>query len=119
MAKAITFNTGTQDVTLNIQHVQEMPLNDRNLLRIKISEEDHTYDEVKQLRQNASAIVLKENEEVKSEYFGYTNNAQNGIINNEKGIFTVDLTKADANTVDIQKLNDTVEDILMILMDME
>lgn len=119
MAKAITFNTGTKDVTLSIQYIQEMPLNDRNLLRIKISEEDHTYDEIKQLRQNVSTIILKEGDETKSEYFGYTNNAQNGIINNENGIFTVDLTKADANTVDIKKLNDTVEDILMILMDME
>ena len=117
--KTLTFNTGTKDVTLNVQHVQEMPLNDRNLLRIKVSEEEHAYDEVKQLRQNVSTIVLKEDNETKSEYFGYTNNAQNGIINNENGIFTVDLTKADANTVDIKKLNDTVEDILMILMDME
>ena len=118
MAKVIIFNTGVEEATLSIASIQEMNLGDRNLLRIKISDTEHSYDEVKQLRQNISTIILKEDDEIKSEYFGYTDNARNGIINNENGIFTIDLLKADPNTVDIKKLNDTVEDILMMLMDM-
>lgn len=118
MAKTITFNTGTEEVVLSITSIQEMALNDRNLLRVRISEDDHSYDEVKKLRSNVSAIICKEDDVVKSEYLGFTNNAQNGIINNENGIFTVDLTKADANTTNIAKLNDAVEDILLMLMDM-
>lgn len=72
MAKTITFNNGTQDVTLTVEDVFPSREDGQNVLKVIIAEKNHTYDDVCELKKCTSDIVYTVDGEVKAEYKGYT-----------------------------------------------
>lgn len=118
MAKKIVFNNGTEDVTLNITNCFAYSYNaEKNVLKIEINENAHSYDEIAALKLNSGSINLFENDDLKSEYTGYTLGAEGFTCNYSKGVFSVELERKNEVDIRIDAIWESIGDILDIIME--
>lgn len=115
----IKFSNGKKDVTLNVQSIVGIDMGSKTLLRIAIPESQHTFEEVAELKKNAGTIEVYENETLKTEYYGFDLGVRGFLCNNENEMFTVDLTQRSSLDTRLSILEDTVEEIMGMLMDMD
>ena len=119
MIKTVRFMDGTKEVTLNVTSCQSYTLNAfKNVLRIEISEAAHSYEDVVQLKKVIGSIGYREDNVLKAEYEGYTLGSEGFNVNYANGTFTVELTQETSYEIRIGRLEETVEEIMGMLMEM-
>ena len=115
----IKFDNGKKEVTLNTEYVTAIDTGNKTILRIVIPESEHTFEDVSQLRKNTGSIQLFEGDVQKSEYYGFDLGTDGFLCNNDHERFTVDLTQRSKLDDRLTILENTVEEIMGMLMDMD
>ena len=119
MIKTITFNDGTKEVTLEVISCRSYTLNAfKNVLRIEIAENTHSYENVAQLKNVVGSIKYYEDNILKSEYEGYILGSEGFNVNYTNGIFTAELAQETSYEIRLTRLEETVEEIMGMLMEM-
>ncbi len=112
----IKFNNGTEEKALNVQNCFVYTYNAvKTVLKLIISESNHAYAEVAELKNCTGKICLYEGEELKSEYTGYNLGAEGFTCNYTNGTFNVELTHEGSTELRLSALESTIDDILAIL----
>lgn len=120
MVKTITFNNGDHDVTLTVRNCFSYVYNAfKNVLKIEISESDHSYNEVAELKECAGKIDYAVDGEVKAEYEGYNLGAEGFSVNYANGVFSVEMAQETSYEIRLSRLENTTERIMMMLMVMQ
>lgn len=87
MTKQIKIN----DNVLTVLEVYPyMYQNNKEVIRIKISEENHTYSDIEILKTGTDTIEYLEDDTIKNEYTGYTEDYRTTFYN---GIWSIELTR--------------------------
>ena len=105
MEKQIKFG----ETTLTVLDVYPyMYPNNREVLRIKISEEDHSYEEITALRSGTDNMAYTEGGVTKNEYTGYTGGYMSSFAS---GIWDIELERK----TELQRTVDMHEDAIIEL----
>lgn len=117
MAKQITFNNGTDEITLTVQNAFTYVYNAmKTVLKVVINESDHTYAEIAELKNCADKISYYVDGELKAEYEGYCLGNEGFNLNYKDGVFNVELTQETSYEVRLSRLENTTERIMLMLM---
>lgn len=117
--KQITFNNGTEDVTLTIQNIFAYTYNaTKNVLKISVSEADHTFEEIAELKKCTGKIVFTEDGSVKSEYTGYKTGDRGFICNYAGGVFDVEVERESALDIRIDIVDGLIEELNEVLLEL-
>ncbi len=117
--KQIKFNNGKKEVMLNVEHITGIDMGSKTILRITIPESEHTFAEVAELKKNTGTIEVYELGELKTEYCGFDIGTKGFMCNNAQETFTVDLTQRSDTDTRLSILENTVEEIMGMLIDMD
>ena len=93
----------------------------KEVLRIEVLEEKHTFDELLALKDNKSDIIYFENDVEKVRYQGYY---QDFVCNYQSGIYSIEITRVsqtDLKVIELEnqlKQTNATTDYLLMLTDM-
>lgn len=117
--KTITFNNGTEEITLVVQKCFAYTYNAmKTVLKLNIAESDHSFAEVSKLKENKGTIVYREDGEVKTEYDGYTLGAVPFKCNYSNGSFDIEMNREDGTEIRLQQLELAFDDLSDVVSDL-
>lgn len=64
--------------------------NNKEVIRVKVSEENHTYSDIEVLKENTDTIEYLEDDVKKNDYTGYTEDYRTTFYN---GVWSIELTR--------------------------
>lgn len=116
MAKTITFNTASEEVTLTVQNVSSAVYNAiKNTLRITIAEADHSWDDIKKLADNIGEITYADDGATQFVYNGFEL-PSNGLIGGIKeGIWTVEIEQKNALAEEVSANSEAIGELLTVI----
>lgn len=117
--KTITFNNGTEDITLIVQNCFAYTYNAlKTVLKLTFKESDCSFTDIEALKQNTGDIVYSVDEEIKSLYSGYAY-AENGFTcNYADGVFNVEITQTGALDKRVTACEEAIESLMMLFGEM-
>jgi len=116
MAKKIIFNNGAEDIALVVQNCFSYTYNAmKTVLKLSISESDHSFAEIEQLKDNIGDITYTEGDDVKSVYSGYAYPENGFNCNYSNGLFDIEITQSGSLDVRVSALEEALEAVMMIL----
>lgn len=118
--KTITFNNGTEEITLVVQNCFAYTYNAmKTVLKLNIAESDHSFEEVSKLKENKGTIVYREDGVVKTEYDGYTLGAVPFKCNYFNGCsFDIEMDRENNTEIRLQQLELAVDDLSGVVSDL-
>lgn len=118
--QTITFNNGTEDVTLAVQSCFAYTYNAiKMVLKLVINEDDHRYSDVEKLKNVTGSIIYKEDGEIKSEYTGYTLGKDAFSCNYAKGVFSVEIERSTSDNIRMDLLEKLIKTTELNVSDLE
>jgi len=117
MAKKITFNNGTAEINLTVQSCFPYQYTTKTVLKLLINESDHTFAEIKELKNNVGDIIYSEDDVVKSEYSGF-DFPDKGFLcryTDTDGTFDIEITQKGDLDERVSAVEEAVEAIMIML----
>ncbi len=120
MAKTITFNNGTEDVTLNVLMVSSSVYNGvKNALKIVIDGSAHSFDEIHGILENTGEITEKEDDVVTFVHSGFELLPDENFLGQYKdGKWDITLVQRDATQSAVVDTQDAVGEIMLMIADL-
>lgn len=121
MAKTITFNNGTEDVTLNVLSVSSSVYNGvKNALKIVIDGAEHSFDEIHGILENTGEITEKEDGVVTFIHSGFELLPDSNFLGQYKdGKWDITLVQRNTTQSAVVDTQDALLEAMLMISDLE
>ncbi len=119
--KTITFNNGTEDVTLNVLMVSSSVYNGvKNALKIVIDGSAHSFDEIHGILENTGEITEKEDDVVTFVHSGFELLPDENFLGQYKdGKWDITLVQRDATQSAVVDTQDALVELSLAVVDLQ
>lgn len=121
MAKTITFNNGTEDVTLTVLSVSSSVYNGvKNTLKIVVDGSAHTFDEIHGILENTGEITEKEDDVVTFVHSGFELLPDENFLGQYKdGKWDITLIQRDSTQSAVVDTQDALVELSLAVVDLQ